>query len=150
MSFLYAASPPGISQSAANLAYAPLANAPVWSKYTVGFAALQVAGLTNAVTVLTLPAKGIVHAAVLNVTQAFAGPTTVTLSLGVGGSVAKYVVATSVLATGLIVGVTPFSPSPESMSSTTAVLLSAISTVLNLSALSQGSVDVYVLASQLP
>jgi hypothetical protein len=121
-----------------------------WRKFTILYTALQTAALTNSVLILALPPKTVIHRAILNVTQAFSGTTTLTLSLGTVGDNVKFAVAQSVLSTGLLNGVALTAPLPESMSASTNVSIYAISTVQNLSSLSQGSVDVYVLASTMP
>ena len=58
--------------------------------------------------------------------------------------------ATSIASTAGIAGVAVTQPAPESFGSTTAINFYAISTVANLSALTQGSVDVWLKVSQLP
>lgn len=121
-----------------------------WQKRTVPYTALQTAAVTNNTLVLALPVGGIIHRALLNVTQAFAGTTTLTLSLGTAGDNVKFITAQSALSTGVLNGVALSSAAPESMASSTNINLYAISTIQNLSSLSQGSVDVYVLTSLLP
>lgn len=127
------------------------ATVPVWTKYTVGFAALQVAALTNTVNVATLPAKSVLMAAKFDVTTAFSGGAiaTLTASLGRSGNVAKYLVATSVAGTGLVDGVALTVPVCESTVAGTTITLTAVSTVANLSALTQGSMNVYIQTSAL-
>lgn len=133
------------------MSYNPLTltNSPTWQKITIPYTTIQTAALTNAVNVFTLQAKQVVHATYLNVTTGFSGTTTLTLSLGPSGSLTKFVAATSALSTGAIAGALT-SPDLESVGGTTIVQLNAIATVQNLSSLTQGSVDVYLLGSQLP
>ena len=127
-----------------------LATMLIWTKYTVPYTAFSTAGLTNSITLLSLPAKGVIHAVHLNATQAFTGGliATYTLSVGIGGLLAKYLTALSVFTTGLqvpqgIIGV-------ESMSGATNILITAVSTVGNLNTATQGSADLYALISTLP
>lgn len=120
-----------------------------WQKITLPFSSFQTAALTNAVTAITLQAKQVVHAGYLSVTQAFSGTTTLSLSLGPVGSLTKYVTAGNGLATGILPNVLTATDLP-SLSSTTNVQVNAIATIQNLSSLTQGSVDVYLLISQLP
>jgi len=120
-----------------------------WQKVTLPFTSFQTAGLTNAITAITLQAKQVVHGAYLNVTTGFSGTTTITLSLGPVGSLTKYVAASSAAATGVLVNALSTTDLP-SISGTTNIQVNAIATVQNLSSLSQGSVDVYLLVSTLP
>lgn len=122
---------------------------PTWQKFTVPYTQLQTAALTNAVTLLSLPSKGIVHYAWMNITQAFSGTTTLTLSLGPSGSLTKYIAASTALATGSTSGVNLTSVLPESVSGSTNVQVNATATIQNLSSLTQGSVDIYLLISTL-
>lgn len=120
---------------------------PQWQKFTVPYTSLQTAGLTNAVAIFTLPIKGIVQAAFFNVTQLFSGTAiaSITLSVGPVGSLTKYCTAGSIAATGVTAGVALTTPTPESMSGTTVIDVNATAVGANLSALTQGSVDVYLL-----
>lgn len=128
------------------------ANLPTWQKFTIGFASLQTAGLTNTVLVYTLPIKGVVHQAFANITTLFSGGAiaTIVASIGNAGNNAKYMVSSSLATATTLPGVSIGAIAPESMVGTTAVNIYATSTVANLSALTQGSIDVYVLSSVLP
>jgi len=123
---------------------------PTWQKVTIGFAAIQTAALTNTLPLITLPTLGIVHAAFANVTTLFSGGAiaTITVNVGPAGSLAKYMAASSIATAVLVAGVAPLTPGPESNSTTTAIQAVFISTVANLSALTQGSIDIYLLVSQ--
>lgn len=120
---------------------------PNWQKFTVPYTALQTAALTNAVTILMLPIKGIVQAAFFNVTQLFSGTAiaTITLSVGPTGNLTKYAAANSIATIGLTAGIALTTPIPENMSGTTNIQVNAIAIGANLSVLTQGSVDVYLL-----
>lgn len=122
---------------------------PGWVKYTIGFAQLQTAAVTNAVAIFTLPAGGYIQRVVMNVTTPFVGTTTITGSVGRAGSVARYVAVSNLAVAGVSLdGIT--APLFESIGSPTVINLNAISTIDNLSLLSAGSVDVYFLVSTLP
>ncbi len=120
-----------------------------WQKVTLPYTSFQTAGLTNAVTAITLQAKQVVHAAYLNITQAFSGTTTLTLSFGPSGNLTKYVAAASGAITGVLASALTSTDLP-SISGITNIQVNATATIQNLSSLSQGSVDVYLLISQLP
>ena len=120
-----------------------------WQKITVPYSVIQTASLTNTVALLTLPALWIVHNVFMNVTTAFAGTTTLVLSVGKSSATTKWVSSLSVLSLGLLPGNAINAPIPESNSSSTVINLYATSTLSNLSNLTQGSVDIYLLVSQL-
>lgn len=129
------------------------AKAGVWTKYTVGYAALQTAALTNTVELLSLPAKGVLEAIIMKHSTAFAGTSITDVKLSVGtvseadrflesfdvdSAVADGNFAESVMAELL------------SFSGATSVKLKATAVGANLSALSAGSVDIWVKTSTLP
>lgn len=121
-----------------------------WRKYTVGFALLSVAGLTNSALAFTLPAKGVIHAAHADVSAAFAGTGILSLAvtLGDAGNNARYLASFTMLSTGLL---TPAAGIwIPSMSATTDVKAYATAVGANLNLLSQGSLDLYVLWATLP
>lgn len=127
-----------------------VANLPIWTKYTIGYADLSAAGLTNNVTLFTLPAKTLIHAVVINPTQAFGGGliTAYTLSVGIAGTLTKYCTAASVFAATLqapqmFMGL-------ESMTQGTAIKVAATSVTGLLNAATTGSADIYALTSILP
>lgn len=145
----------GIIQSSVLVA-GPLSVTPSWTKYTYSHTAFQTAGLTNAVNVLSLPAKAILVDAVIRPTTAFAGGAiaTYTLSLGIVGSLTKYIGNSDVMAAVtatlnyrvanyLVTGL-------ESFTGATQIQVNAISSVANLSASTAGAVDIYLLTSTLP
>ena len=125
------------------------ASSPVWRKYTVGYADLQAAALSKAFNIIQLPAKSVIHGAVISIDTAFAGTSisAMTISVGKTGTVTAYIGATNSLATGRA---TTSTVAFESASATTQVLVNAISTGANLSALTQGSASVWVCHSVLP
>lgn len=123
---------------------------PAWTKYTVTYAQLAAAALTNNVTLLTLPVGGIIHAVKIKHSVAFTGGaiSAYSVSLGIAGNTAKYASAFDIFQA---VAADTFQLSQvlasESHTATTAILLSAISVGANLSAATAGSVDIWVLKS---
>lgn len=123
-----------------------------WVKITKGFADFSTGALTNTINIYSLVAKGVMHATFVNATTKFSGGliATATLSIGVsGGSAVKYLAATNVF-TGAPLATPTSTTGVESMSGATNITATLISTVANLSSLSAGSVDIYLLVSTLP
>lgn len=124
-------------------------------KITVTHTQLQAAALTNDITIYTLAPKEMVLNIWMKHSVAFSGGliATYTLSVGIIGSLLKYLAAKDVAA---VVGDTVqyglLTPAPlvESHANSTALRLSAISTVGNLDASVAGSVDVWVQTIILP
>lgn len=87
---------------------------PFWRKYTVGFAALQLASLNNNVELFQLPAGGVLHAVKVKHSTAFAGTaiTDVKLAVGLSLTLGKFVdvfdVDSAVSATNLRIAWAPF------------------------------------------
>lgn len=125
---------------------------PVWNKFTIPYTSLQTAGLTNTVPVVTLQPHQIVQGAFQNVTTAFSGGTIATIvdTVGISGTVAKYLASTTLASIALGSGLSLATNLPESMTSTTVINLYATSTIGLLSALTQGSVDIYLLIATVP
>lgn len=142
--------------SAATMTTTQLGTTSYWTKYTVLYSALATAGVTNNIELFSLPAKTVVEKVIIKTSIAFLGGliATYTLSVGIAGTLAKYIAAFDV---NQAVGATVFgfsaatvASTPENFSSATSVKVAAISTVGNLDAATQGSVDIYVLTSLLP
>lgn len=129
-------------------------NYPKWTKYSVAHTALQAAALINNIEIASLPAGSVVHGVVMKTTTAFAGTTTYTLSVGITGSLLKYVAATdvkvAVAGTTFTLPGASFVPGPEDFGAAVSIRLSAISTIQNLDQSSAGAVDIYILTSVLP
>lgn len=121
-----------------------------WSKYTVTYSDLSAAALTNSISLFTLPAGGIIHAVKIKHSTAFAGTsiTAYNVSVGITGTLAKYASAFNVLQA---VANDTFQLSSglfsENNVATTDVKVTATSVGANLSAATQGSVDIWVLTS---
>ena len=122
-----------------------------WVKITKTFSDFSTASVTNAITIYSLSSKQLIHSTQIVVTTTFSGGTiaTYTISIGTGGNATKYSAATNVF-TGASLPAISTSAGLESTSGATNILATAISTIGNLSAATQGSVDIYLLISNLP
>jgi hypothetical protein len=154
------------------LTYATTGNPyPVWTKCTVtnsstnlvvsgtgctAGSTAKAAGLTQNIVLFQLPAKGYVHNFRIKNTTAFAGTTTLLAGLGTASSpilflvsaVTGYNLNAAVSATNLTTAI----PLVTGSDTTAAVnlVLSLTSTVDNLTSISAGVVDVWILWSVLP
>lgn len=124
-----------------------------WIKVNKIFSNFSIAGVTNDISIYTLPIKGYIHDVKIVPTTAFSGGiiATYTISVGIAGSLAKYAIATNTF-TGNTTATAIHAPlvGLESTSGTTDIRAQAISTVGNLNAAVAGSVDIYLLVSILP
>lgn len=124
---------------------------PSWIKTTIPYTSFQTAATTNSITLLALPAGAVIHGVKIKHSTAFAGTsiTAVTVSVGVTGVLNKYASAFDVFQA---VGDTIFQLSnvlgSESNGTSVNLLATATSTGANLSALTAGSVDIWVLLSK--
>jgi hypothetical protein len=121
-----------------------------WIKINKTFSDFSAAALTNTITIYSLPAKQMIHATQIIVTTSFAGGSivTYTISVGIGGNNSKYVPPLSVAPLGILAVST--SMGLESTSGSTNIQATATSTIGSLNAATQGSVDIYLLISNLP
>lgn len=135
---------------------AQLLSVPVWTKYTVLYSDLTTAGTTNNITLLTLPLKTMIHHVAIKHSVAFTGGiiSAYTLSVGITGTLAKYLAAFDVFQA---VAATTFSASAatikadlESFGGGIAIKVAAVSTTANLDAATAGSADIWVQTSLLP
>lgn len=142
--------------AASTITSVQLTSTSYWTKYTVLYSALSTAGLTNNIELFSLPAKAVVQKVIIKTSTAFTGGlvATYTLSVGISGTLAKYIAAFDVKQA---VGATVFgfsaatvASTPEDFGSATSIKVAAISTVANLDQATQGSADIYVLTSLLP
>lgn len=126
---------------------------PVWIKYTVTAAQLSAAALTNSITLVSLPAGGVVHGVKIKHSAAFTGGllSAYSVSVGVAGSLDKYASAFDVFQA---VSDTTFqitsSFNSENHGAAVNLLVTAVSIGANVSAAAAGSVDIWVLRSTLP
>lgn len=136
-----------------NLSWAS-ADGAIWTKYTIGHAALQAAALTNNATLLTLPIRGVVTGILMKTSTAFAGTgiTAYTLSVGIAGSEEKYLPDYDALAaaSGGNYTVSSVATGGEDFAATEAIKVFATSVGANLNQSTQGSVDIWVKTETLP
>jgi len=126
-----------------------------WVKVTKTYSDFAVAGLTNDIEIYSLSAKSIIQGCVVKHTTPFTGGiiATYTISVGIVGNLVKYSAVFNVLqaVSNTTFGLgTAIVPTVEDFGAVTSVKASAISTVGNLNAATQGSVDFYLLVSTLP
>lgn len=127
---------------------------PQWIKITKTYTDFSTAGLTNDIEIYSLPAKGIIHSAIIKHSILFTGGaiSTYTASVGITGTLAKYSVAfdikQAVSDTAFELG-TAVVPTLENFGAVTSIRGAVISTVGNLNAATQGSVDFYLLVSKI-
>jgi len=130
---------------------ASVLNRPKWFKYTVTY--LDLSSPSNTVIyglISALPAKSVVHNAVFKVNTAFTGGSNVAAVMALESiTTADIIPSTSVFT---IPASLPVSPSLLylNFSTTSDVNLTLVTTGDTTGALSSGSLDVYILISQLP
>lgn len=128
---------------------------PQWIKYTLTATDFSVAGLTKTVGFASLGAKQIISGCFVKQSELFTGGliATYTVSVGIAGTLAKYAVAYNVKQavsnTAFQIGVA-LAPTMENYGAITSIVATAVSTVANLDAATQGSVDIWLLISTLP
>lgn len=133
------------------VAVADTAVYPAWIKTTIPYTSFSTASTTNSITLLSLPAGGVIHGVKIKHSTAFAGTgiTDMTVQVGISGSLNKYASAFDVFTA---VSNTNFQLSnvvgSENHGAATTILITGTSTGANLSALTAGSVDVWVLMSK--
>jgi hypothetical protein len=122
-------------------------------KVTKSFSDFAIAGVTNDISIFTLPANWYIHDVKIIPTTAFSGGliATYTLSVGIAGNLAKYALASNVFTGNNTLNLihTPL-PGLESTSGDTDIRAQAISTVGNLNAAVAGAVDFYIFLSRFP
>lgn len=121
-----------------------------WKKFTVGFAALAAAALTNDIEVYSLAAGEVIHGVKIKHSAAFSGGTlaSYTVSVGIVGNLVKYASAFDVFqATSNTTFQLSNSFGSENHGAATSIRLAAVSTGDNLNQASAGSVDVWILVS---
>jgi hypothetical protein len=139
---------------ASSITTSQLSSTLYWTKYSVIHTALQAAALTNDIELFSLPASTLIHKVIIKQTTAFAGTTTYTLSVGIVGTLVKYIAAYDVMAavsdTTFGVAAVTVNATLENFGAATSIRLAAVSTVENLDQSSAGAADIYVLTSLLP
>lgn len=124
---------------------------PTWVKYTFAYTALSAAATSNAVTIDSLPAGGVIHAIKIKHSTAFAGTgiTAYTIGVGTGGSTtltSDYNVFQTVASNTFYMADTTLATYDNT--STTTIQVIAKSTGANLSSATAGSVDIWLLVSK--
>ena len=123
-------------------------------KYTIGFADLAAAALTNNFLVLTLPIKTLVTGIVIKTTAAFTGGaiSAYNLTLGITGNETKYLPTYDGFAAvaGGNYDVASVATGAADIGATEALKIFATSVGANLNAAVAGSVDVYLKVETLP
>jgi hypothetical protein len=125
---------------------------PYWRKYTKLYTDFATAATTNSIDLFSLPAGGTILAVKLKHSVPFAGGalSAYTISLGITGTLAKYLAAQNVFqAVGATVYGLNNTIGGESHTAATPIKATATSTGANLSVATGGSVDVWVLWSVL-
>ncbi len=124
-----------------------LSKAPHWRKQTLAYTDFQVAATSKSVNLWNLPSGLVVHVAKINVVTTFSGGAIASMAFNLGktGTTNAYISAQNGGATGH--GTPMVTPVCESETSATQTLIEAVSTGANLSALTQGSLVVHILAS---
>lgn len=126
---------------------------PIWKNYTISHTELQAAATTNDIQLLSLPAKGVIHAVIIKHNTAFSGGaiSAYTVSVGISGNLTKYASAFNVFqATGDTVAQSTNVLDVENFGSATSIRISATSVGANLNASTAGSVTISVLWGILP
>ena len=141
----------------ANNALQAKAAVPRWEKVTIGYATVAALGaaLTGQVTILTVQDGGIVHACKVMSKVQWAGTAIATLvgDVGISGSATKYLTGYNMLtapANNQFATSSTFGAEAHTLAgggSGTALKLQVTATGANLSALSAGSIDVWVMWS---
>lgn len=123
---------------------------PHWVKVTKSYTDFSTAGLTNDISIYTLPSKGYIHDIKIIPATAFSGGTIAayTISAGIAGALTKYAIATNTF-TGNTTLTTIHTPlvGLESTSGTTDIRAQATSVTGLLNAATAGSVNIYLLIS---
>lgn len=125
-----------------------------WIRVSKSYTDFSTAALTNDIEIFSLPPKGVLHAAIIKHNTAFAGGSIASYTLSVGrvGSLDVWVEGSSVSAAPSSTLFYPSEsfPSPLNFGSAASIRSQAISVGGNLNTATTGSVDYYLLISNLP
>lgn len=125
-----------------------------WIKITKSYTDFATAGLTNDIEIFSLPAKGVLHAAIIKHTAAFTGSTiaSYTLSVGRTGSLDIWINGSNVFGapSNTVFYQSETFPTAMNFGSTTSIRSQAIAVGANLNAATAGAVEYYLLISNLP
>lgn len=128
--------------------------APVWTKYTVGFAALATADVTNDIELFSLPAKSMILGMFAKSTDSFTGGniSAYGVSIGYEGALTHFLGLYDVFAApgdeNFLFNTLPVDV--FDFGSPTSIRIAATSVDDNLDQATAGSVDIYVQTSALP
>jgi hypothetical protein len=128
------------------------ANYPGWVKIVKSYSDFAIAGTSNTLTINTLPAKGVIHGAILHVATAFAGGALMSYQFTLAAGMNNLISGLSGMSAGnyQYVNTQPSYCTIFSFTTTTPITLQATSAGANLNAATQGSVEAYLLLSTLP
>ena len=126
-------------------------NSPQWRSFTVGYAALSAAALTNTIELMSLAAGEMIHNVVISHTASFTGGAISAYTVGVGiiGTLTKYANNFDVFqAPASNLGQVSATAGMEDKVSATSIKITATSVGANLNAATAGSVQIRVLVSK--
>ena len=126
---------------------------PAWIKYTVTYAQLAAAALTNDIELFQLAAKGTIHAVVVKHSANFTGGAIASykISVGITGTLDRYASQLDVFSAPSNTNFQhEVAPGIEDFGAATSIRVAAVSTGANLNQATQGSVDIWVFGSMLP
>lgn len=125
-----------------------VSNSPHWIKYTLTAAQVAALGaaLTGNVIIVGLPAGVKIHAAVMKITTQFAGTTTLTCSVGIVGTLAKYAPAFNLKQAANVFQDANL-PGMESFAAAVNIVAALTATGTNLNTVSAGQVEISLLVS---
>ncbi len=154
MQLTYSSAVGNIVESGTTVSTTALSSSPVWTKYTKTFTDFSIAGTSNSITLVTLPARSFIDAFVMKHSVSFLGGAigAYSMDLGVTGNTTLWHTAFNVFqAPGDTVLVVPsgFLADPYRHVAIN-VLATAQSGGANLNAATQGSIDIWLRVSQLP
>lgn len=134
-----------------------VSGAPQWVKITKAFTDFATASTSNNIEIYSLPAKGVIHGAVIKHTAAFTGGTITdyTLSVGFSSSPNEFTSNLQAFNGPSDTGFEPNQPDnripkPMNFGAATSIRAYAVSGGGNLDQATAGSVDIYLLVSALP
>jgi len=125
---------------------------PRWTKISKTYTDFATAGTTSTINLFTVAAGTIIHSVKVKHSATFTGGgvTAATLSVGISGSLTKYVNAHNVFqATGdTVQAIGPSAPTAEDHANTVTTQATLTTTTANTNALTSGTVDIWILYSQ--
>lgn len=135
------------------------ASSPTWQKFTIDYTDMDLSEVETSITVTTLAARSFVHGVVLKTTEAFSGPDIMDLVTTIGEDTVSTDWLNSSVALRSAVDESNFNyagpgnskfQTGASFEDNIVVKLYLICTGANLDTLTAGSLDIWLLVSQLP